>query len=85
MDFVNVKEWLDRLVAECRAIKASEFFSSQIKIHTEIDNIYVDKGIDLIADMIGVELKEKTESTFTRKEFEYGGINFYSTIWKESV
>ena len=79
MKYEKIKEWLDKLVDNNVEAKQLEEFNNQISTIFADDYIHIYKGIQIIADVMGIELKErKRECKVFPYEyfFEYRGIEF---------
>lgn len=79
MEYEQVKEWLDKLVDNINQQFTLQNFNNQIRTYTPDKYIFIHEGIDIIADVIGVELSENvTEGTY-RYSLIYRGIEFLQT------
>jgi hypothetical protein len=57
MGFKNVKEWLDKLVDNQNELRNLKYCNSQIELCGPTDTIHIFRGIEKIADAVGVELQ----------------------------
>jgi hypothetical protein len=87
MEYEKIKEWLDKLVRNLKEAQELENFNSQIMCCCPCTTIQIYKGIDIIADVMGIELNVEKgwhdEYPF-RYSFVYDGIVF-SQIGKERL
>ena len=59
MDYENIKTWLDTLIDHLHQEQALEQFNNQIYLTSPDTDIYFRQGIDLVADIMGLELRER--------------------------
>lgn len=81
MEYTEVKEWLDKLIEANKEIKSMKsslgWFSSDIRAIIHYDPcILIYKGIEIIADVMGLELKQEVRETSVQLSFEYSGTTF---------
>ena len=76
MEYMEVKEWLDRLIAVNKEIKSLEWYSNDIRVlmHEPIIQFY--SGIEIVADVMGLELKRELRAEAVRLSFKYSGTEF---------
>lgn len=81
MDYASVKEWLDKLVSLHNEAKAIEQYSNDIEAIISRRGIHLYKGIEAVADVMGIELKKKEveypDETRIRYFFYYSGLEFF--------
>lgn len=84
MDYVNIKEHLDKIVDELEELKTLEDYNSQIRfdLNKNFDNhsVMLYEGIDIVASAIGVGLftkNIKSKEFDFEAYFEYRGYRFF--------
>lgn len=77
MSYSEVKEWLDKIVDNQKNREALEGFNSQIQLRKESKIVHVEKGIDVIADIMDIKLKKKTVFLERQRKFVRIGIIEY--------
>lgn len=78
MECAEVEERLDKIVALKKEFEHLRDFNNQICIYSGILTQF-EKGIEIIADVLGVKLSEdviKSETTYYRYSFLYKGVTF---------
>lgn len=79
MEYENVKEWLDALVDNLEQRNTLTRFNNSIRTHKPDDYIPIE-DIFLVADIMGIELKERNVENSDQfnweYSFEYRGIKF---------
>lgn len=83
MDYADVKEWLDILVDRYKKATEAMYLVPRIKARASCDtSVMIYEGIDIVADIMGVELKEEEfKSELGHKyyyHFFYEGVEFIS-------
>ena len=76
MEYTEFKEWLDKLISINKEVKSLERFSSSIRAIMYEPCILLYEGIEIIADVMGLELKKKVREKSVRLSFEYSGTEF---------
>lgn len=81
MEYEVVKKWLDELVKANREANKENVLTSSIRAVAAVDtSVLVFSGIDIVADVIGLELKEEAiigDSDFHYSyTFRYDGMRF---------
>ena len=81
MEYENIKEWLDTLIADVKKLKQDSVFSRQIECSYRYESaICIPCGLEIVADKMGIELEEseiKSEYGFGyRYSFKYDGWEF---------
>ena len=81
MEYEVVKKWLDELVGANRAANKENVLTSSIRAVAAVDtSVLVFSGIDIVADVMGLELKEEPitgDSDFRYSyTFRYDGMRF---------
>ena len=79
MEYAEVKEWLDKLVANIIETESLYNFNEQIRVCRPGLTIHMFTGIDIVADVMGLELREDYEEDKDfpyRYSFEYKGNKF---------
>ena len=56
MEYEEIKEWLDKLVINLKEAQELEYFNEQINTCVMNRQVQIYKGIDIIADVMGIEL-----------------------------
>lgn len=78
MEYQDVKDWLDRLIFVRAAEKSYEKLNSSIQaILVTRPEIHIYKGIEIIADVMGVELDSEEKDGNTWYSFVYAGVRFF--------
>lgn len=79
MEYEKVKEWLDKLIKNLKEAQENEHFNNQIIAIGPGEKIQIFRGIEIIADVMGVELKETRICSIYPFEysFVYGGVEFH--------
>ena len=62
MEFATVKEWLDKLVDSYNELKSLKYCNTQIELCGLYDNIHIHRGIEVIADAVGIKLNVTYDS-----------------------
>lgn len=57
MEFETVKEWLDKLVDSYNELKNLKYCSTQIEMCGIMNHIHIYKGIEIIAEAMGIQLE----------------------------
>ena len=74
MSYIEMKEWLDRQIAWREEGKRLKEFNSQIYIRgLFLESCILMSEIKVVADMLGVELKEERYEHDVRYSFPYKG------------
>ena len=60
MKYTDVKEWMDALIENMEERKNLTCFNNQIRTTSESGDIQIYTGIDILADLLGIELKEES-------------------------
>lgn len=81
MEYEVVKKWLDELVKANREANKENVLTSSIRAVAAVDtSVLVFSGIDIVADVMGLELKEEpitSDSDFRYLyTFRYDGMRF---------
>lgn len=81
MEYEVVKKWLDELVKANREANKENVLTSSIRAVAAVDtSVLVFSGIDIVADVMGLELKEEPitgDSDFRYSyTFKYDGMRF---------
>ncbi len=83
----EVMEWLDRIIENMKEQKALSRFNNQIMICGSKDHIQMFKGIEIVADELGIELQSKPHAgrippyaQKTRLFFDYRGIEVFQFV-----
>ena len=83
MEFATVKEWLDMLIKKFKESTHVEPLTKDIIADVNISTIILFyKGLDIVADIMGLELKEKfvqdelPNQSYYRYSFVYDGVEF---------
>lgn len=66
MEYEKIRDWLDKLAELQKEQQQLSFFNSQIATTCGLDDIQIHRGIEIVADVMGLSLTE----TF-RKGYEY--------------
>lgn len=81
MDFENIKAWLDDIVDTIEHLNSLSTIGTSIIGAASVDSYLIHKGIDVVADVMGIPMEEKeleSPSYFTKeRRFCYRGIEFY--------
>lgn len=81
MDFENIKAWLDDIVDTIERLNGLMTLNTSIIGASHVDSYLISKGIDVVADVMGIPVEEKeleNPSYFTKeRRFCYRGIEFY--------
>lgn len=90
MDYENIKTWLDTLIDHLPQEQALRHFNNQIYLTSPDTDIYFRQGIDLVADIMGLELRERDISDMKIKpnyvySFAYRGTKFLQLEEKRLV
>lgn len=82
MDYEEMKEWLDNIVRMNDKCRSTEWLNSSVNVSMYSPTIIVNKGIDIIADVMGFRLKETRDEKYNQStySFEYGGVHFFQTF-----
>lgn len=82
MEYTDVKEWLDNIVKIHKMASFDHVFSDFIRASFVIDNVLVYDGIEILADMMGLELSERKVEPADELKYEYSfvydGVTFVS-------
>lgn len=89
MEYEQMKEWLDALIANAEQAMELEEFNSSIKASTSpfsfSRKILIPRGIDIVADVMGIPLTEielpADEVTYSHKykyQFLYRDVLFFT-------
>lgn len=79
MGYSEIKEWLDSIVDTIERQKELVVFNSEIETHRPGDYYFIYRGIEIIADQMGIPLEhsEKKDEKWRHKySFVYRGIEF---------
>lgn len=79
MEYTEIKEWLDKLVANVKEANSLCEFNEQIFTCHQTRQVHLFTGIDIVADVMGLELKEvgRCDEQYRYKYFfMYKGIKF---------
>lgn len=81
MEYEVVKKWLDELVKANREANKENVLASSIRAVAAVDtSVLVLSGIDIVADVMGLELEEEpiTDDSYFRYSymFKYDGMRF---------
>lgn len=85
-DEIMARDWLKALITKMEERKALDIFNSQVKtINTDDHHIQLYSGIEILADLLGLEILEggRTENYYAYY-FEYGGVKFLQ-LFKERM
>lgn len=79
MEFTELEEWLDKIVAAKKELADLKVFNSQIEMGNADSSVMLFKGIDVVADIIGVQLERRgfTEEIKYHYSFIYEGVEFW--------
>lgn len=80
MEYTQVKEWMDKQIANLKEANALRFFNEQICTCHPETSIHIFRGIDILADVMRLELKEEDrgDSDFPYSySFVYEGVRFF--------
>ena len=81
MDFENIKAWLDDIVDTIEHLNSLRTLGTSIIGEASVDSYLIHKGIDVVADVMGIPVEEKElkNPSYFKKEyhFYYRGIKFY--------
>lgn len=77
MEFTDAREWLDALVDNLEQRKNLTYFNNQIRTTGGTGDIQIYTGIDILADLLGIELEEEI---FKGMEYPYCCYFFYRNI-----
>lgn len=77
-DMVMARDWLNAHVAALNNRKSLDIFNGQVRTTTTNDRINIDLGIDILADILGIELLEEgMNGAYTVYYFDYDGVRFF--------
>lgn len=79
MEYEKIKEWLDEHIKHLNNARRINDFNNQISANVTYDNVLIFKGIDIVADVMGLNLKESIHEDLTLQyeySFTYNGITF---------
>ena len=72
MDYASVKEWLDILVKRFKESTKKEYLNSQIYASANIDDaILIYSGFEVVADVMGLGIKEDLFYSESLQENQY--------------
>lgn len=75
MEYQEIKDWLDKLIANNREQKALQNLNSSISTVSPGDHILLYSGIDIIADVLGLPLcRKKIITGDVRYTANYNGM-----------
>lgn len=80
MGYTEIKERLDKVVKNIKEAESLCDFNSQISFIRPLKRIHVFRGIDIIADSMGLELREENDwgdDLPYKYSFMYEGIEFF--------
>lgn len=82
MEFTDIKEFMDFHVESYKNTRGTNEFNNQIKLCLpySLGGIHIYFGIDVIADMLGLDICEIVTDDFDypfRYEIEYEGVTFF--------
>lgn len=78
MEFTDLKEWMDFQAKFYKDAKMSSSFNSQISVCNMYGGgVQMYRGIEIIADMLGLEMKEEV---YEDPEYPYTYIVFYDDV-----
>lgn len=80
MYYCEIKDWLDGIVKAMDQCKSAEWLNSSVNAYVYRSVVMINRGIDIIADVMGLQLKESISVDTDRAtySFEYKGIEFWS-------
>lgn len=82
MEYEQVKEYLDDIVRDYKNAIRPRYLTNQIQSKVSIEkNILVRKGLEIMADIMGLEIQEKEIEDWRLKyayTFVYDGVKFVS-------
>lgn len=83
MEFETVKEWLDRQIKKFKESTGTDYLTQDIYADVNTStNILFYKGLDIVADVMGLEIKEKfvqnetPDTSYFKYSFIYEGVEF---------
>lgn len=74
MEYEDVKAWLDWQMKNAEERRKNEAFNSDICMTSTPDYIQMYKGIDIVADILGADLKERRLKEYYCYYFFYNGV-----------
>ena len=74
MEYTDVKEWLDWQIKDAEERRKNEPLNSDICAISTPDEIQMYKGIDIVADILGAELKERRLKEYYCYYFFYNDV-----------
>lgn len=83
MEYAQVKEYLDEIVRDYKNAIRPRYLTNQIRSVVSIDNdILVYEGLEIAADIMGLEIQEKERNLSNGLRYEYSfvydGVKFVS-------
>lgn len=81
MDYITTKEWLNRQLELKQEGEDSRELNSSVAVYSEDSDILMSKGIELVADIMGLDLVEEVKPGTDYNypywySFVYGGVKF---------
>lgn len=75
MEYVEVKEYLDGIVKDYRNVIRPRCLTNHIRAAVSIDkDILVHEGLEIIADIMGLEIQEEKRNVRNRLVYEYSFV-----------
>lgn len=85
MGYEEIKQWLDNIVDAICRLNSLRRYNSDISGGAKEDSYLISKGIDVVADVMGLYLRyedvKESALGFTKwRRFSYKGITFYDYV-----
>lgn len=75
MEYAQVKEYLDDIVRDYRNVIKPRCLTNHIRSAVSIDkDILVHEGLEIIADIMGLEIQEEKRNVRSRLVYEYSFV-----------
>lgn len=85
MEYEKIKEWLDLVSEDFRRTNEHARFNSQIRTCHERDDVHLYSGIEIIAEVMGLELRRRDlpyEEYSHESYFIYNDVKFFQMYRK---
>lgn len=77
MEYQEIKDWLDRLAENRKEALSLERLNSSIETTTPSGNVHIYKGIETVADTMGLPLQQEPFYEPTKYYFIYREVEFF--------
>lgn len=74
MEYEQVEEWLDNLATLQKESNKMHYLNNSVRASLNAEDVLVYEGIEVVADLMGIELKEETMSSEYSFRYRYSFI-----------